>query len=100
MESVYVRVMRDVILNYFLKKRFYLFIFREGEGRENERGRNNGTTDVDWLPLASLQLGTWPTAQDMCPDWEPNGQPFDSQAGTQSTEPHQPECELPFCTDY
>ena len=26
----------------------------------------------------------------MCPDWESNQQPFDMQAGTQSTEPHQP----------
>ena len=26
----------------------------------------------------------------MCPDWELNQQPFDSQAGTESTEPHQP----------
>ena len=26
----------------------------------------------------------------MCPDWELNHQPFGSQAGTQSTEPHQP----------
>ena len=26
----------------------------------------------------------------MCPDWESNHQPFGSQAGTQSTEPHQP----------
>ena len=26
----------------------------------------------------------------MCPDWELNQQPFGSQAGTQSTEPHQP----------
>ena len=25
----------------------------------------------------------------MCPDWELNQQPFDSQAGTQSIEPHQ-----------
>ena len=25
-----------------------------------------------------------------CPDWEPNQQPFGLQAGTQSTEPHQP----------
>ena len=24
----------------------------------------------------------------MCPDWESNQQPFDSQAGSQSTEPH------------
>ena len=26
----------------------------------------------------------------MSPDWESNWQPFGSQAGTQSTEPHQP----------
>ena len=26
----------------------------------------------------------------VCPDWEPNWQPFGSQAGAQSTEPHQP----------
>ena len=26
----------------------------------------------------------------MCPDWELNLRPFGSQAGTQSTEPHQP----------
>ena len=26
----------------------------------------------------------------MCPDWESNQRPFSSQAGTQSTEPHQP----------
>ena len=26
----------------------------------------------------------------MCPDWESNWRPFGSQAGTQSTEPHQP----------
>ena len=27
---------------------------------------------------------------DMCPDWKSNPQHFGSQAGTQSTEPHQP----------
>ena len=26
----------------------------------------------------------------MCPDWALNQPPFDSQAGAQSTEPHQP----------
>ena len=26
----------------------------------------------------------------LCPDWELNRRPFGSQAGTQSTEPHQP----------
>ena len=44
-----------------------------------------------WLPL------TWPPTGDlahnpgMCPGWESNWRPFGSQAGTQSTEPHQPE---------
>ena len=32
----------------------------------------------------------------MCPDWEWNQQPFGSQAGIQSTEPHQPEHSLTF----
>ena len=31
----------------------------------------------------------------MCPDWESNQRPFGSQAGTQSTGPHQLGC-LPF----
>ena len=26
----------------------------------------------------------------ICPEWEQNQRPFSSQAGTQSTEPHQP----------
>ena len=26
----------------------------------------------------------------MCPDWESNWQPFGSEGGAQSTEPHQP----------
>ena len=34
-------------------------------------------------------MGAWPTTQ-ACADWESNEQPFGSQAGTQSTEPHQP----------
>ena len=32
----------------------------------------------------------------MCPDWELNWQPFGSQAGTQSTEPHQPGLQKSF----
>ena len=43
----------------------------------------------------------------MWPDWELDRQPFDLQAGTQSTEPHQPGLELflivffivPICFD-
>ena len=43
-----------------------------------------------WLPL------TWPPKGDpnrnpgICPEWELNQWPFGSQAGAQSTEPHQP----------
>ena len=39
--------------------RFYLFIFREGGGREKERERNINV----WLPLVHPLLGTWPTTQ-------------------------------------
>ena len=35
-------------------------------------------------------LETWPATPGMCPDWESNRRAFGSQAGTQSTEPHQP----------
>ena len=33
----------------------------------------------------------------MCPDWKLNQGPFGSQAGTQSTEPHQPGLFFHFC---
>ena len=42
---------------YFLK--VYLFIFREGGGREKERERNVNV----WLPLECPQLGTWLATQ-------------------------------------
>ena len=58
-------------------KIFYLFIFRE----EEERERNINV----WLPLTHPLQGTWPTTQ----AWELNQQPFGSQVGFQSTEPHQ-----------
>ena len=40
-------------------KIFYLFIFRQREGRKKERKRNINV----WLPLVRPHLGTWPTAQ-------------------------------------
>ena len=40
-------------------KRFYLFIFREREGREKERKRDINV----WLPLTHPLLGTWPATQ-------------------------------------
>ena len=33
----------------------------------------------------------------VCPDWELNQQPFSSQAGAQSTEPHEPGHDKDFC---
>ena len=44
----------------------------------------------------ALPAGDMACNRGMCPDWESNQQPFGSQAGTQSTEPHQPR--LNFCS--
>ena len=51
-----------------------------------ERERNINV----WLP------GDLARNPGMCPDWESNQLPFASQAGTQSTEPHQPKLEHHF----
>ena len=77
------------IQDYFillLKKGFILFIFRE-RGRE---GHKEG--EKHQCVVASCAPPTWEQARNpgMCPDWESNQRNFGSQAGTQSTEPHQP----------
>ena len=59
----------------------YLFLER-GEGREKERERNINASHVS--PAGDLACNP-----DMFPDWESNWGPFGSQAGVQSTEPHQ-----------
>ena len=74
----------------FFFLRFYLLIFRERGGRKRGRETSMCERYIDRLSLARPQLGTWLATQGMCPDWESNQQPFGSQAGTQSTEPHQP----------
>ena len=62
----------------------YLFLERV-EGREKERKRNINV----WLPLTHPHWGPgW--QPDTCSDWASNWGPFGPQAGTQSTEPHQP----------
>ena len=43
-----------------------------------------------WLPPTHPLLGTWLETQACAPDWESHWRPFDSQAVTQSIEPHQP----------
>ena len=40
--------------------------------------------------LSHLPTGDPARNPGLCPDWESNQRPFGSQAGTQSTEPHQP----------
>ena len=66
--------------------RFYLFIFRE-RGREEEReGEKHQCVVASHMP----PNGDLACNPGMCPNWELNQQPFGSQVGTQSTEPHQP----------
>ena len=45
-------------------KRFYLFTFRE-RGRDGEREGETSKCErhMDWWPLTSPQLGTWPATQ-------------------------------------
>ena len=71
-------------MKYIFKDFIYLFLERR-EGREKERERNISVQEIHW----SVASHTPPTG-DLCPDWESSQQPLGSQAGTQSTEPHQP----------
>ena len=73
-------------LNYFI----YLLL-EKGKG-----GRKRGTNFDMWEKhrlVASRMSPTGDLASNpgTCLDWESNRQPFGLQAGTQSTEPHQPE---------
>ena len=72
----------------------YLFIYlcldagREGE-REGEKHQCVVASHVPPSGDLACNPGT-------CPDWKSNQQPFGSQVGTQSTEPHQPELFIYF----
>ena len=71
---------------FFFKKRFYLFIFRErAREREKEEEKHRCVVVSHTPPIRDLACNPG-----MCPDRESNQRPFDLQAGTQSTEPHQP----------
>ena len=73
----------------FLKDVIYLFLDR-GEGREKERERNIDVQEVhQWVASCMLPTGDLAHNPGMCPDWEPNQQPFGSQGDTQSAQPHQ-----------
>ena len=64
----------------------FLFNFRE-RGKEGEReGEKQQCVVAPPMP----HTGDLTCNPGMCPDWESNRRPFGSQAGTQSTEPHQP----------
>ena len=83
----YIPNVASLFLQFF--KRFYFFTERQ-KGREKEKETS--------LRGRLLQAPTGDPACNpgMCPDWESNQQPFDLQAGAQSTEPHQPGLFLQF----
>ena len=85
--DVITRKRENLDLISFFKKRFYLFYFRQ-RGREGEiEGEKHQCMVASHVP----PTGDLACNQGMCPDWELNQQHFGLQAGTQSTEPHQPE---------
>ena len=69
--------------NFF--KDFIYVILERGEGREKEGEKHQRVVASRAPPTGDLACtpGMWP-------DWELNQPPFGSQAGAQSTEPHQP----------
>ena len=75
----------------FFKKHFIYLLLQRGGGREKERERNSNVWKIHPL-VASHTPPTGDLAHNpgMCPDWESNQWPFSLQAGTESTEPHQP----------
>ena len=65
--------------------RFYFFICREGKRGEKQGEKHQCVTASCAPPNGDLAHNPG-----MCPDWESNRPPLGLQAGTQSTEPHQP----------
>ena len=70
--------------NIILKDFIYLFLER-GEGREKDGEKNQCVVASRTPPSGDLVC-----SPGMCPDWESNWQPLDSQAHAQSTELYQP----------
>ena len=71
---------------FFLKILFiYLFIL-ESRGEREREGEKHQCVVASWAP----PTGGLACNPCMCIDWESNWWPFSSQAGTQSTKPHQP----------
>ena len=64
-----------------------LFVSFRDRGREGEgKGEKHQCVVASHAPTT----GDLACNPGMCPDWELNQRPFGSQAGAQSTEPHQP----------
>ena len=63
-----------------------MYLFSERGGEEEREGEKHPGVVASCMPPA----GDLAHNPGMCPDWEWNQQPFGLQAGTQSTEPHQP----------
>ena len=76
-----------VILISFKKKKEFTYLFeREGKGwRKREGEKHQCVVASHVAPHRDLALNPG-----MCPDWKSNQQLFGLQAGTPSTEPHQP----------
>ena len=78
---------------FFFFLGFYLLFLERGEGREKERRETSMCErNIHGLPLSRSQPGTRPATQAHAL----TGNPFSSQAGTESTEPHQPGCFVLF----
>ena len=74
----------NTVSEFFFK---ILFIYFRERGREGEReGEKHQCVVASCVP-PTRDLACNPG---VCPDWESTWRPFGSQAGTQSTEPHQP----------
>ena len=85
-KSILPSLVKAAILFFFFFLRFCLFVclFRDVKRREKQRGRNRSV--ASHLP-SSEDLAHNPG---MCPHQESNWRIFSAQAGSQSTEPHQP----------
>ena len=78
--------LRKAFLSFFFFKDFiYLLLDREGKEGEREGEKHQCAVASHTPPTGDLAHNPG-----MCPVWESNQQPFGLQAGTQSTEPHQP----------
>ena len=78
---------------YFLR---YFKFFEKEEGKEKKREKNINV----WLPLTHHLWGDLACKLRMCSDWDSNQWPLDSQASTQSSEPHQPGLFFFFCISF